>query len=241
MEQLFASKRLSMNSYLGGINHMLYVQNISNTVQEIPITLQGILGALPTYLEGGNNLAGILAAIIGGFCALKGIGYLESLRKKKVSATFSFEAQLYAHLYELKFMLDQDETLLTGLYSNTARSEWGNKNAASEEKLNQFYTCAKNTFKFIKAAPDQMPVYKNWVTDYTKLIQFLVDILHYDIRNTMGNFKYQDKCPMEIRTNYWKSFCSLLNTLLVEIRNDQIKIAGEIFSDEEATTSNYEE
>ena len=175
---------------------MLYAQNISSTVQEIPIALQDILSALPNFLEGGNNLAGIFAAIIGGFCALKGIGYLESLREKKVSATFSFEAQLYAHLYELKFMLDQDETLLTGLYSNTARNEWGNKNAASNESLNQFYTCAKNTFDFIKATPDQMPVYKNWVADYTKLIQFLVDVLHYDIRNTTGNFKYHDKCPI---------------------------------------------
>ncbi len=222
---------------------MLYAQNISSTVQAIPITLQDILRSLPIFLESSNNLAGILAAIIGGFCALKGIGYLESLREKKVSATFSFEAQLYAHLYELKSMLDQDETLLTGLYSNTARSEWGNKNAASTESLNQFYTCAKNTFDFIKTTPDQMPVYKNWVADYTKLIQFLVDVLHYDIRNTTENFKFKTKCPIDARTKYWKSFCSLLNTLLNGIREDQIAIAGKIFSDEdtEITTSNHNE
>lgn len=220
---------------------MLSVQDIPSIVQENPITWQDILNTLSNVLENGNNLAGIAAAIIGGFCALKGIGYLESLREKKASATFSFEAQLYAHLYELKAILEQDETLLTGLYSNTARNEWKNKNAAPNESLNQFYTCAKNTFDFIKATPDQMPVYKNWVADYTKLIQFLVDVLHYDIRNTTGNFKFQKECEMSSRTAYWKSFCTLLNTLLKEIREDQIKIAGKIFSDEgtEITTSNH--
>ena len=216
---------------------MLCVQNISCAAQDVPSTLQRFFSALPSLLEGGNNLAGIIAAIIGGFCALKGIGYLESLREKKASATFSFEAQLYAHLYELRFMLGQDEQLLTGLYSDIARKEWKNKSAASDESLKQFYTCAENTFNFIKAASDQMPVYKNWVTDYTELIQFLVDVLHYDIRNIKGNFKYHETCDMETRTKYWNSICTLLDTLLTKIRNDQMEIANEIFSNESNRTT----
>ena len=217
---------------------MLCVQNISCAVQEAPSTLQNFFSALSGFLEGGNNLAGIIAAIIGGFCALKGIGYLESLREKKAGATFSFEAQLYAHLYELRFMLGQDEKLLTGLYSDIARNEWKNKSAASEGNLNQFYTCTESTFNFIKAASDQMPAYKNWVTDYTELIQFLVDVLHYDIRDTKKNFKYHEMCSMEERTAYWNSVCSLLDTLLAGIKNDQAKITKEIFSDEsEGTTT----
>lgn len=220
-----------MNTYLGGISHMLCVQNITSTVQGTSITLQSLLSSLPDFLEGGNNLAGIFAAIIGGFCALKGIGYLESLREKKASATFSFEAQLYAYLYELRIILGHDERLLTGLYSEIARKEWKNKSSASDENLTQFYTCTKSTFDFIKAASDQMPVYKNWVTDYTKLIQFLVDVLHYDIRDTKKNFKYHEMCDMAERTEYWKSICTLLDTLLTEIKKDQVKIANEIFSD----------
>lgn len=210
---------------------MLCVQNIFSTVQETPSTLQCFFSTILDFLEGCYDWAGIIAAIIGGICALKGIGYLDSLREKKASATFSFEAQLYAHLYELRLMLGQDEKLLTGLYSETSRNEWKDKSAASDTNLMQFYTCAENTFNFIKAASDQMPVYKNWVTDYTKLIQFLVDVLHYDIRNMKENFKYREMCSMDARTDYWKSICTLLDTLLTEIRNDQSKIADEIFSD----------
>lgn len=217
---------------------MFFVQNISCTVQGSTTTFQSFCDALFAFLEGGNNLAGIIAAIIGGFCALKGIGYLESLREKKAGATFSFEAQLYAYLYELRFMLGEDERLLTGLYSEAAKNEWDNTSAAPAENLDQFYTCAKSTLDFIKSASDQMPAYKSWVADYTNLIQFLVDILHYDIRDIKKNFKYHEMCSMEERSIYWKSICSLLDTLLVGIKADQTEIAKKIFSDKDSGESN---
>lgn len=210
---------------------MLFVQNIFSIVQEVLSILQSILGVLHGFLEDGNNLLGIIASIIGGICALKGIGYLESLREKKVGATFCFEAQLYARLYEIRFMLGQDEKLLTGLYSEIARKEWKNKSAAPDENLKKFYICAENTLSFIKDAADQMPAYKNWVTDYRRLINFLVEVIHFDIRDTKNNFKYNAMCKMEERTAYWKSICSLLDTLLNGIKDDQAKIANEIFSD----------
>lgn len=221
-----------MIAYFGGINHMFYVKSIFSTIQLAACTWQNFFGGFLDFLEAGNYLAGIVATIIGGYCALKGIGYLESLREKKAGATFSFEIQLYAHLYELKTILGHDERLLTGLYSESARKEWKDRSAASVDNLAQFYTCTKSTFDFIKAASDQMPVYKNWVIDYTMLIQFLVDILHYDIRDTKNNFKYHEMCNMEERTRYWESVCNLLNTLLTEIKRDQMEIAEELFLDE---------
>ena len=99
---------------------------------------QDIIIDLSAILEQVNNLAGIIAALIGGACALKGIGYLELLRQKKAVATFSFESQLYARLYELKIIINSNERMFTNLYSEIAREEWGDKRGASEKELKKF-------------------------------------------------------------------------------------------------------
>ena len=185
---------------MGGLIHMI-------NGQDIIIDLSAIL-------EQVNNLAGIIAALIGGACALKGIGYLELLRQKKAVATFSFESQLYARLYELKIIINSNERMFTNLYSEIAREEWGDKRGASEKELKKLYDCVSETLKFIKDASDQMPAYENWGDDYTEMIQFLVDMLHFDIRDNKTGFKYIERCGMDKRTEYWKDICALLDRLL---------------------------
>lgn len=198
---------------------------------------QDILVSLPNILEEANNMVGIIAAIIGGICALKGIGYLETLRQRKASATFSFEAQLYARLYELKLLLDDNERLLTNFYSEIARGEWGDKRGASKEELDCFYDCAKETLGFIKSAADQMPAYDAWVEDYAELIQFLVDVLHFDVRTFDRSFKYVEPCSMEKRKELCKSICEILDRMMAGIKKDQEKTTKDLFHQEQRTKS----
>ncbi len=197
--------------------------------------VQDIFTQAPGFLENGYNLTGIIAAIIGGMCALKGIGYLETLRQRKAIATFSFEAQLYAYLYELNLVLCSSEHLLTNLYSETAQNGWGDKRSAPGTELAQFYNCAKETLVFIKSATDQMPAYESWGKDYRDLIQFLVELQYFDIRNTESSFKFEKKCDMSSRTIFWKSKCDLLERLLSGIEQDQNKKVIELFASENAT------
>lgn len=192
--------------------------------------VQYILENLPTILEGGNNLAGMITAVLGGICALNGIRYLTILRQKKVAATFSFEAQLYARLYELKLLLDGDELLLTNFFSDSARKEWGDQRAAPEVEVNQFYIAAQETLSFIKNAEDQMPAYSDWVSDYAMLIQFLVDVLHFDIRDSKNRFKYIKPCSMTERTALYNSTCAMLDKLMGGIKEDQTTTTKALFS-----------
>lgn len=194
---------------------------------------QNFFANLPDIIKYESTLVDIATKIIGCVCALKGIGYLNALRQKKAIATFSFSAQLYVRLYELNIFLSANEQLLTNLYSENAQSEWGDKRGAPENELTQFYECAEETLNFIKISSDQMPSYKDWEEDYMNLIQFLVDIIFFDIRDGKNRFKYTENCSIDDRTHYWQNKCDLLQKLLSGIKEEKKKKAREILDNDE--------
>lgn len=198
------------------------------------LNVQDILEALPGLLEtalgAGDSISSIFAAVMGGICALRGIKYLTTLQEKKAAATFSFEAQLYARLYELKLLLEGNEYLLTNLYSDTARKEWGDQRGAQEAEAVQFYNAVQESLDFIKNAEDQMPAYNGWVSDYAALIQFLVEVLHFDIRDSDNHFKYTEPCSMDERAALCRSTCTMLEKLMAGIKEDQNSTTEELFS-----------
>lgn len=183
----------------------------------------------PSFFETVKEYIDLVATIIGGICALKGIGYIESLRRKRALSTFTFGTQLYARIYEMFKLVSGNELLFTNLFSDVAYKEWADKRSASKEELNYLYDSAKETLEFIKNAPDQMPAYPNWVKDYRLLIQTLVDIVHYDIRSAQKGFKFTISCTMEERKKYSETFSKLLEDMLFGLEADQNEKTDELF------------
>ena len=122
----------------------------------------GILDVIGTVIN-------ILAAILGGFCAVKGLRYLEVLRKKRTSAAFSFWIQLRVRIEELRSALVSDNSIVNGLYSDKTRTEWSNTGiCASDIVVERFYGDAQETLQFVKNVSDQIPINKEWLNAYTK-------------------------------------------------------------------------
>lgn len=197
------------------------------------LTVQDIGELVPNILEGLNDLAGIIAAIIGGICALKGIGYLETLKKKKAAATFSFWSQLSVRLCELKAALYYDKRILNGLYSEDIRETWVDTTGASPTVVNKFYQNAHETLFFIKSTPDQMPAYKNWMEDYKGLISFLVDVIQYDVRDLGSGFKFTNDSEEEFiyPVDYCNSICTIIDNLLNGMKSEQDEAAERVCSE----------
>lgn len=190
------------------------------------LTVQNILD----ILSGTSDLAGFLAAIVGGVCAVRGISYIESLRQKKANSTFSFETQLYVRLYDLKHLLDKNDKLLTYMFSDVAKTNWSDKRGATDTDLAEFFDCAKELCEFIKMAEDQMPVCDTWTQNYYELIRFLVDVIRYDVKNSTRGFKYTEICDMSLRSNLHRSICDVISNLISAIEQDQSDASQTMFS-----------
>lgn len=182
-----------------------------------------------TNSENIKNLAEVFAAIIGGVCAIKGIYWLKSLRDKKIEATFGFWSQLAIKLKFLKKRLENNHNLINNLYSRKAKEPWLNVSAPPEkEPLNEFKGLAAEIVPFIKDAPDQIPAYRGWTDDYSKLVEFLDDILYYDISMSDAMFKFEDPCLVKERDKYVDNICKIMSRLIQEIEKAQKGIEKEL-------------
>lgn len=193
------------------------------------LLVQGVAQGSQSVFADIKEFAELVATVIGGFCALKGISYIDSLRKKKMLSTFSFESQLFARIYEIYTLISGDDRFFTNLYSNEAYKEWNDKSGVTKEELDSLYNNAKETLEFIKNTPDQLPAYASWGNDYRELIKNLVDILHYDIRSSQKGFKFTASCPMDDRKKYCDSFLKLLERMMDGISFDQNATANGLF------------
>ncbi len=182
-----------------------------------------------TNSEDIKNIAEVFAAIVGGVCAIKGIYWLKGLRDKKIAATFGFWSQLSIKLKMLKKRLENNHNLINNLYSSEAKESWLNVSAPPEkEPLNEFKGLVVEIVSFIKDAPDQMPAYRGWTDDYSKLVDFLDDFLYYDISMSDAMFKFEDSCPVEDRDKYVDTICKVLSHLVQEIEKAQKSIEKEL-------------
>lgn len=170
-----------------------------------------------------KNIADILALVIGGVFAIKGFNYIKSLREKKASAIFGFWNHLSVKLIMIKNRLKCDASIINNLYSSEIRNSWQNSGApADDERVKEFMNVAKDTLELIKSETDQLPAYKGWTNDYLKFIEFLDDIIYYDILNPTSNFKF-DELPVKIeeRDAYCTEICNTIENVIMGIKKSQ--------------------
>lgn len=113
-----------------------------------------------------------IVAIIGGII---GLLYFTKLREKRLSASFSYMAQLRIHIENIKmlFVSSHDE-LLNELVCPTQRLlivEFENSNY--NEVINIFKNRVDQALVFLSCTKDQMPVYKGWTEKMTLFIHLL--------------------------------------------------------------------
>ena len=170
-----------------------------------------------------KNIADILALVIGGVFAIKGFNYIKSLREKKATAIFGFWNHLAVKLIMIKNRLGCDESLINNLYSSDIRNSWQNNAAPpDDERVKEFLDVAKETLELIKSETDQLPAYKGWTNDYLKIIEFLDDVIYYDISNPTINFKF-DKLPVDVleRNTYCTAICNTIENVINGIKKAQ--------------------
>lgn len=82
---------------------MLSVQNMIDCFLALPVN--DAVGTIESSVN-------IIVAIAGGVCAVSGIRFISALKKKRLSATFSFWIQLRVRIEELQRALYADNKLM---------------------------------------------------------------------------------------------------------------------------------
>lgn len=199
---------------------MLAVQNIIDCFLSL---------SCPDAVEMIESMVNIIIAILGGICAVSGIRYISTLKKKRISSIFSFWIQLRVRIEELRRALYADNSIINGLYSNEVRTDWNKRGSlASDDAVKRFYDNAQETLKFIKNVSDQIPANEKWLNSYIEFIDFLIDISQYDIRDYSSSFKFNNSETLNDRQKYCDSICNIMDILLEEINCKQADVAEKL-------------
>lgn len=175
-----------------------------------------------------NDLSTIFLSIVTGVSIIRGIGYLKSYKDRKNAATFTFWSQLRMRLIKLFNWLDNDHSLLDNLYPEDLRNSWESNLQAEAERVAEFKKGVQETIQYIESTSDQMPVYIGWTEDYNKLIEFLYDIIQYDICNPNKYFKFKENKSLRDREQYCVFMCELIKKMCAQIEQKQKDIERHI-------------
>lgn len=170
----------------------------------------------------------IVVNLITGVVLISGIRYLKPLKEKTVSSTFNFWAQLKIYLSQIVLYIDSDVGVLDNLYSEESRKDWDILSPA-DLRVKEFKNIVESTIHFLKSSPDQMPAYKGWSDDYSELIQFLNDIIVFDICDKSQYFKFSEKKSVKERNEFGENICRLINKVCEGIVKKQNKVETDIF------------
>lgn len=185
-----------------------------------------ILSKLITHASDINDLTQALFSLIGGIFAISGIRYLHTLRKKKAEVTFGFWSQLLIRLSQLKMNLEQDNAIINNLFSDGCKKNWTSEGApTSTDRIKDFQEMAKDTLAFLKTSSDQLPAYPGWTKDYLEIIQFLNEVLFYDISDSRNYFKYNEG-GIASRKAVCEGICNKINKMINGIEKNQLVAEG---------------
>lgn len=192
------------------------------TVQNTLTDINLLVGTAKDFIE-------IIVAIIGGICAVKGISYLQTLKEKRTSAIFTFWSQLSVHVFALYSILNENPSVINGLYSASVRIPWSSSETeVSFSVIERFYHDAQKTLLFIETTADQMPAYSEWTKDYQKFIEFLIIVTRYDITDFEHNFFFKGHGSIEERNKYCEEACTAMKQLLDGMKSEQEKASKKI-------------
>lgn len=171
-----------------------------------------------------KNCSNVFLNIVTGVGIIKGFNYLKELKAKKSAATFTFWSQLRIRVYELLNWLQEDYSLIDNLYDSNIRNSWESSLSPNKDRIESYKKKVEEVIIYIESTPDQMPAYIGWTADYTKILEFLNDLIQYDICNAKEYFKFTKDETINHRNDYCKNICEIMKRLCNEIENKQKEI-----------------
>lgn len=187
-----------------------------------------------------NDLSQAFLAIIGGICAISGIRFIKSLREKRAASLFSFWSQLSVRLRQIKSRLEMDNSLVNNLYSPQVKASWTSGAASCvEEKMRDYKKLVESTLEYLKSAADQMPAYNGWVNDYIQIVDYLDDLIMYDILDSSNGFKFNTGTESD-RTAYCNDICVVIERMISGILLEQNAAEKKLCKDYLNRTVGYE-
>lgn len=154
---------------------------------------------------------------------IRGMFYLKTLKEKTSAATFSFWSQFRVRIFELSKWLCDDYELLDNLYETSTRRTWEGALSSKKDRKEEFKKKIEELIIFLKSAPDQMPAYIGWTRDYYTLLEFLNDVVQYDICNKDDCFKFSGEISLKQRNEYCENIRKTIDRLCKEIEEKQIQ------------------
>lgn len=179
-----------------------------------------------------KDLSYIFLNIALGVGAFKGLGYLKTYKEKRSAATFTFWIQLKLRIMEIKSWLENDFNLINYLFDENARSLWESDSADLDSRILNFKNIIVEAKKFIENASDQIPAYLGWIDDYNEFIQFLNDVIQFDICIGDDYFKFVGEQSVNVRNMYCKNKCQAMQRMCDGIEVRQKKVEEELTKEE---------
>lgn len=173
--------------------------------------------------------ASIFLSVVTGVNIIRGFNYLKDLKKKTDTATFTFLAQLRIRLVELAQWIENEKGVLGNFYTPDTRDTWESYLPPEDTRVEEFKTKVEDTITYIKSTPDQMPAYKGWTTDYNNLINFLNDVVQYDICDPQKYFKFTAMEQESQMEEYCEEIRKSINNLCSGIEKKQKEIEAKLF------------
>lgn len=169
-----------------------------------------------------SEVSKVFLNITTGVCAIIGIGYLRKLREKRNLSVYSFWQQIRVRIGAICSWLESDYSLINNLYTPEIRLVRESELTEDPNRIEEFKKLAIQTLEYIKQTPDQMPAYRGWTEDYTVIIEFLDDVIRYDISNPDNFFKFIKDDDIKIDA-YCNGVIECMQRLCKEIKLRQIK------------------
>ncbi|MCI9175857.1 MAG: hypothetical protein HFH49_13130 [Lachnospiraceae bacterium] len=86
--------------------------------------------------------------------------------------------------------LKEDDTLINNLYDSKIRKTWESELSQDDNRTEEYKVIAKKTIEYIEKTQDQMPAYIGWTSDFNIIVEFLNDLIQYDICDAKRYFKF---------------------------------------------------
>lgn len=177
-----------------------------------------------------DTVVGIVTSLIAGVCAIKGVTYINKLREKTNTATFTYWTQLCTRLRIFESRLRNNYGLINNLYSTESRNTWSGVGiSAKDNDVEEFFDIAKDIQCFMKHTLDQMPAYRGWIDDYYYLAEFIDNIIRCDIKNPDDNFLFKDKKSISDRNEYCTEVCKRIQQIVERTTSKQKQAEEDIY------------
>lgn len=201
----------------GVMEYLVAVKNICQT----EASGADILESIEQGLSFAHSLFALVVIVIG-------LSWLKPLKEKESAASFTFWSQLRIRLIKIHSHLMANDMCLYYLYDPLVSRQWDGVLAPKSETFRSLRDAVDETLIFLQGAKDQMPAYPGWTKEYTELLEYLTDIVAYDICESTAKFKYKEMVEFSNLSVLRSNICNLIESICMKIEARQLSIENKL-------------